>query len=277
MLKIGVNRIWIEKTQIKRSLEFLEERVVTGGEGETGGEGGFLRRRREKRKIKELARQRESVKRQLWNRLGEVGTLFYPMLDYPDESYCVYEEALKNTGFHKLWQKYCGFPEFQDYMQDTWSRPLLQYVEHPSYLILGNAFYLQEFLWEKAQRMKSLQWIVPGKQYTRELAEFEEDICHEFGLTIDMHVLQSAQEYCRVRLRSRLPVNIIDFSGEARLQTVELPTESIWLDMCSMDEKQRRIEDGKCPLRYFSLKKQWKQSQKGRYHLDTMGKNGYNT
>lgn len=87
MLKIGVNRIWIEKTQIKRSLEFLEERVVTGGEGETGGEGGFLRRRREKRKIKELARQRESVKRQLWNRLGEVGTLFYPMLDYPDESY----------------------------------------------------------------------------------------------------------------------------------------------------------------------------------------------
>ncbi len=264
LLRIGVNHAWIEKTQVPKALEFLTEKTVDAENEGIETAGGFFQRRKMKKRKKELAREWEVRHKQLWRRLGEVGGLLYPMLDYPDESYCVYEEALKKTGFHKLWQQYCSFPEFQDYMQDTWSEPLLQYVEHPSYLILGNAFYLPDFLWKKAERMKSLQWILPGKQYTRELAEFEEDICQEFGLTIDMRVLQSPEEYRRVRLRSKLPVNIIDFSGEERLQTAELPSESIWLDMSSMEEKRRRIEDGKCPMRYFSLKKQWKQLQKGR-------------
>lgn len=277
LLRIGLNHTWIEKTQVPKALEFLAEETADAGNSEAETPGGFFRRRKARKREKEHAREREIRRKQLWSRLSEVGELIYPMLDYPDESYCVYEEALKKTDFHKLWQQYCSFPEFHDYMQDTWAEPLLRYAEHSSYLVLGNAFCLPGFLWRKAERMKSLQWILPGKQYTEELAAFEEDICQEFGLAIDMHVLKSPEEYRRVRLKSKLPVNIIDFSGEERLQTADLPSESIWLDMSSMEEKRRRIEDRKNPMRYFSLKKQWKQPQKGRYHLDTISKNGYNT
>lgn len=277
LLRIGLNHTWLAETQVPKALEFLAEETVDAGNGEVKTPGGFFRRRKARKREKELAREREVRRKQLWNRLSQVGELIYPMLDYPDESYCVYEEALKKTDFHKLWQQYCSFPEFHDYMQDTWAEPLLWYAQHSSYLILGNAFCLPDFLWRKAERMKSLQWILPGKQYTEELAAFEEDICQEFGLAIDMHVLKSPEEYRRVRLKSKLPVNIIDFSGEERLQTADLPSESIWLDMSSMEEKRRRIEDRKNPMRYFSLKKQWKQPQKGRDYLDTISKNGYNT
>lgn len=281
LLRIGLDHTWIEKTQVPKALEFLAENP-SGGEnnGESDkaeAAGGFFKRRRERKRRRELVKERAAKHKLLWRRLSEVGELIYPMLDYPHESYCVYEEALKKTGFHKLWQQYCSFPEFQDYMQDTWAEPLLQYAEHSSYLILGNAFCLPGFLWHKAERIKGLQWILTARQYTEELAAFEEDICQEFGLAIDMHILKSSEEYRRVRLKSRFPVNIIDFSGEERLQTADLPSDSIWLDMSSMEEKRRRIEDRKNPMRYFSLKKQWKQVQKGRYHLDTMGKNGYNT
>lgn len=256
LLRIGLSRTWIEKTKVAGALELLAQETEDNANGEIG-EAGFFRRLRERRRLRELSRQRQAERELLGQRLRRVGELIYPMLEYPDESYCVYDENLKKTSFHRLWQQFCSFPEFHDYMQDTWAEPLLQYAEHSSYLVLGYAFCLPGFLWQRADRMKSLQWILPAKLYTEEIARFEEDICQEFGLVIDMHIVQSTEEYRRVKLTSRFPVNVIDFSGEARLQAADLPTESIWLDMASMEEKRRRIEDRRCPMQYFSLKKQW--------------------
>jgi len=73
------------------------------------------------------------------------------------------------------------------------------------------------------------------------------------------------------------PSLVLDFSEADRIATADVPRGSIWLDMAASEEKRRRIEDRNTGIRYFSLKKEWKQPQKALNHLDTTSKNGYNT
>ncbi len=247
LIKVGLEYKWLEEARQ------TEERIMA--ETVRQKRKGLFHRRK--------GRPKNSM-------LCELLKTIYPLIDTFGEGYLVYEEKLKRMGFPGLWEKYCAYPEFEDYRQEAWSEPLLAQVRHPSYVILGFSYCLPEFLWQKGDQMKSLCWILPRKLYTREIQNMESAFYEEFGLAIDMRVIDSEEEYKRVRLESKLPVNVLDFSEEEKIQTADLPEGSIWLDMSSMEEKRRRIEERHTDIFYFSLKKHWKQ-------IDTTNKNGYNT
>ena len=63
------------------------------------------------------------------------------------------------------------------------------------------------------------------------------------------------------------------------MQTAGVARGSIWLDLYSVEEKQKKMECRNPGIFYFSLKKKWKQVQKVRnmpFFLDTAKENGYN-
>ena len=65
-----------------------------------------------------------------------------------------------------------------------------------------------------------------------------------------------------------LPYVVLRYA--ARLQSMK------WLDFPASEEKERRVTSG-CPqIRYFSMKKEWKDPRKALEYLDTISKNGYN-
>lgn len=248
LIKIGLEQAWIKEAML------AEERIPE-----------VITPRKKKRGLSHKA-----VEKQESSLLQELLQTILPFVDAFDESYLVYEEQIKRLGFANLWNKYCPLPEFEDYLEENWAEPLLTEVKHPSYIILGFSYCLPEFLWQKGDRMKSICWILQGKRYTEEVQEIENTFYEEFGLAIDMRIVASKEDYKRVRLESKVPVNVVDFSGEEKIQVVNLAGGSVWLDMSSMEEKRRRIEERNTGISYFSLKKQWKQ-------IDTISKNRYNT
>lgn len=233
LIKIGLEYAWLEDAKQ------TEERIR---------EAAALRKKRRFWFCRRKVKQEHSM-------LYELLQTIHPLIDAPGESYLVYEEKLKKTGFQDLCGYYCKLPEFEDYLQEVWAEPLLAKVKHSAYVVLGFSYCLPEFLWQKGDRMKSIRWILPRKLYTQEFSEMESAFYEEFGLAIDMRILDSQEEYKKVCLQSRVPVNVLDFSPEEKIQTADLPEGSIWLDMSSMEEKRRRIEERSTGISYFSLKK----------------------
>ena len=69
---------------------------------------------------------------------------------------------------------------------------------------------------------------------------------------------------------------VLDFSDSDKVYGGGLPAGSVWLDFPASEEKERRVTSG-CPqIRYFSMKKEWKDPRKALEYLDTISKNGYN-
>lgn len=175
--------------------------------------------------------------------------------------------------------------EFRDYFADKWVLHLLQYWEEAKrsgkdlsdMIILGQARCLSEILLSKVCRLKSLQWILPRRQYREEQQELVERLEEEYGLLVDVRILDTEDTFRQFRICCRKRAVILDFCEETRLLIADVAKGSIWLDLSSLEEKRRRIEERNTGIHYFSLKKEWKQPQIVPYYLDTTGKNGYNT
>lgn len=238
---------------------------------------GFWKKHKEKKRLQAFAKEQEGERQQILQALDHVWQLIAPLIDFPSESCLVYEEALKRKAFPELWNKYCALPEFDAYMQDRWAELLFPNIRHADLLVLGYSFSLLTCLRQRGARIKSLKWLLPKQFYREDMKQFEEDFYYEFGLVMDLQVLSGEQEYRRIPIRSKKPVTVIDFSGEDKLFVGELAPGSIWIDMASLDEKQRRIEGLLGSISYISLKKKWKQAKKDSFFLDTNSKNGYNT
>lgn len=283
LLRIGIERTWLEQLKLPGCLEvFSEPREEQPVEKPEKGQGGsFWRRRREKKRRLELQRQlemqRESERQAILEKAKELSGLVLPLTDYPEESRVVFEEALCRKSFPLLWQKVCDFPEFDGYMQERWAELLLPYATKPDFLVLGNSRLLQDYLWSRGIRMKSLTWILPGHLYTEDVKQFEEDFLYEYGLAIDMQVIQNGADYRKIPIVSRSCINVLDFSGEDKLNVSGIQAESIWLDMSSSEKKKRRIEVSNPQISYISLKNKWKEAKKDSIVLDTISKNRYNT
>ncbi len=246
------------------------------------------RQEEEKRHQEEMRyRQEEARIKRSMEELKKLWNMLIPLTDSPLDCYAVYEEGVRRKEFSKIWQYYSQMTEFKDYPQQEWSGYLLERVLYPDYIFLGYSAYLPGFLWHIGNKMKSLFWVLPASQYTEEFQEMEENFYLEFGLAIKLCQIANQQEYQRIALQSKSPVNIIDFSGTSKLQNLQIPNESIWLDMTSCDAKQVKLEGMGRNFQYFSLKKQWKEMKKQQHrvtfhakqggNLDTMCKNGYNT
>ena len=74
--------------------------------------------------------------------------------------------------------------------------------------------------------------------------------------------MESAAAMKRFRIGEGPPVNVLDFTGEAYMAVSGAPRGSVWLDMCSLEEKRRRIEARGGGITYTSLKEMWKTVQK---------------
>lgn len=206
-------------------------------------------------------------KRETERARGELLEWIESLWGTPCETWCTCEPPLALFG---RWQ-------FTDYSEERWVERLMRYAAHPHFVVLGNADCLPQVLPRYAQRMKSLRFLLCEGEVSEELLELQEELLQEYGIAATIHTLAERADYRKLKILSAYPCNVLDFSGEERLFPSTVPAGSVWLDFTSDEEKRRRMELGKGEVRYFSLKKEWKQPQKSLAHLDTEGKNGYNT
>lgn len=194
---------------------------------------------------------------------------FLQEITYGLETYdCVYEECIP----------YFAERRFNGYFEAGWVRHMLRYNPPlTNILLLGQACCVPEILSEYARGIKSLKWILPARQFREEQQELVEMLEEEYGLAAQVRLLSEEESYKQIYPVCGVPTLILDFSEADRIPTADVAGGSIWLDMGSSEEKRRRIEDRDTSIRYFSLKKEWKQPQKALNYLDTIGKNGYNT
>lgn len=217
---------------------------------------------------------------------GAIGRLAKEIEEFADglrDCYYVYEDSLRRVLLPReessarnrepdvlveeallplLWQKHFQGEAFRGYGQRFWVEQLLPQAVHPHFVILGTAPCLFDVIEKWAGRMKSLRWILEETDCDEELLGFVEDFCTEYGLAIMLEPLQGAVALKRLRLTCLQPVNVLDFTGEAYMGASDIPKGSVWLDMFSVEEKQRRIMARYTGITYVSLKEKWKTVQR---------------
>lgn len=210
--------------------------------------GADLRRRLWERRQK---REREELAERLREELA-------PALDGYGENALVYEDSVAEESWvrHLL-----PLPEFDGYFRREWAERLLSRAVHPHFVVLGNADCLQGLLCALAPRMKSVLWIAPDLSYQDQLEEFAEEFFLEYGLAVNLHFLPENGTYAQMRIpddRYREPVNVLDFTEGRYIPCFAPPGGSVWLDMASVREKERRIEARRLKVCYDSLRKRWR-------------------
>lgn len=166
-----------------------------------------------------------------------------------------------------LWRKYLPLEEFHGYTERFWMEQVFYQgvrlsASPPHFVILGTAPGLPEVLEAHARRMKSLRWVLLEAEWDEELSAFVEDFYTEYGLAIELQLLEDAAALRRLRLFCGEPVNVVDFTGESYMAVSAAPEGSVWLDMLSVEEKRRRILARGKNITYFSMKEIWKNAQK---------------
>lgn len=175
---------------------------------------------------------------------------------------CVYEDSLRFLAEGQgeaamCWNPVWNIPEFRDYKKMRWLQPLLEYVRHSDFILLGAADCIPAILQKLAGRMKSLQWYLREEDLSEEVQEWVEDFYEEYGLAITLRKLPGGNAFRQLKLKSGVPVCVMDFTDEEKLFAGNLAEGSIWLDFASVDEKFRRIEKQAPEVSYMSLKKYW--------------------
>ncbi len=171
-------------------------------------------------------------------------------------------ERAADIGLPGLWQKHFPLKEFHDYTNQFWVEQLFRRATLPHFIILGTAEGIFPIIEAYAARMKSLRWILTEAEYDQDLADFVEDFYTEYGLAIELELLEDVAALKRLRLFCKEAVNMVDFTGEAYMAAQAVPEGSIWLDMFSVEEKKRRILARDKKVAYISMKELWKIAQK---------------
>ena len=174
----------------------------------------------------------------------------------PDHTYVVCREPLSF---------YFG-REFRDYLQQEWIEHLLR--------LLGRNPYLPYVVLRYAARLQSMKWYLTEREYREEEEWLTGELEDEYGLIPEIRLLAENADYGRVRLQGTKPCVVLDFCDNEN--GGGLAAGSIWLEFPASEDKEHRALV-QCPqIRYFSMKKEWKDPRKAREYLDTISKNGYN-
>lgn len=199
------------------------------------------RRKRERNRLTKLIRQELA-----------------PLLDGRYDNFIIYQ----NNVPRECWVRdLLPFQEFDRYMEPKWVKALLKYAVNAHFVVLGNVPCLEAILCELAPRMKTLLWIAPDMTYQEQLEDFAEEFFQEYGLAINLNFIPDNGTYAQMRIQEQRytePVNILDFTGEKYIPFFSPPEGSVWIDMASVEEKERRIEARRIKAVYYSLKKQWR-------------------
>ncbi len=191
----------------------------------------------------------------------------------PDHTYVVCREPLSF---------YFG-REFRDYLQQEWIEHLLRYGERaggypawPDLVLLGRNPYLPYVVLRYAARLQSMKWYLTEREYREEEEWLTGELEDEYGLIPEIRLLAENADYGRVRLQGTKPCVVLDFCDNEKVYGGGLAAGSIWLDFPASEDKEHRALV-QCPqIRYFSVKKEWKDPRKALEYLDTISKNGYN-
>lgn len=191
----------------------------------------------------------------------------------PDHTYVVCREPLSF---------YFG-REFRDYLQQEWIEHLLRYGERaggypawPDLVLLGRNPYLPYVVLRYAARLQSMKWYLTEREYREEEEWLTGELEDEYGLIPEIRLLAENADYGRVRLQGTKPCVVLDFCDNEKVYGGGLAAGSIWLDFPASEDKEHRALV-QCPqIRYFSMKKEWKDPRKALEYLDTISKNGYN-
>lgn len=167
--------------------------------------------------------------------------------------------------------------EFRGYYEEEWVMHIMQYATLNHFVILGKAECIPRLMLQYVQRMKSLKWVLLQRQYGEAEEELVEEIYEEYGLAVEVRLLEEEGDWRRMRLACKIPMVLVDFCEEEKISAADVARGSIWLDMNASEVKRCRLEDRNTGIAYFSLKKEWKRPQNALYQLDTNSKNGYNT
>lgn len=214
------------------------------------------------------ARRRRTKRRQLTE---QIQTQLAPLLDEWGTNACIYAKRLQTqsdnakpdtdmgeAGSAWLPETLNGkIPEFQGYQELCWIRRILPYAGQEHFLTLGTTDCIGRVFAELAPRAKSLLWIVPDYTYKAQVDDIAEMLFAEYGLAVDLRFLPEGAVFARIRIDGRYltkPLNVLDFTGEKYVPPLTLAPGSIWLDMASMEEKQRRIMSRRMAAEYISLR-----------------------
>ena len=157
------------------------------------------------------------------------------------------------------------------YGEDAVGHPLW-----PDVIVLGKNPFLSYVLLRYVAALRSVKWYLTDREYREEEDELTWELEDEYGLIPEIRLLPEAADYDRVRLEATAPCLVLDFSDSDKVYGGGLAAGSVWLDFPASEEKERRVTSG-CPqIRYFSMKKEWKDPRKALEYLDTISKNGYN-
>lgn len=167
--------------------------------------------------------------------------------------------------------------DFRGYFEEEWVLYMMQHATLNHFVILGKAECIPQIILQYVRRMKSMRWVLLERQFGEEEQELVDMIYDEYGLAVEVRLLDEERDYHRMRLNCQVPTVLIDFCEEEKISGADVAKGSIWLDMTSSEVKRQRLEGRSEGIHYFSLKKEWKQPQKPPYQLDTTSKNGYNT
>lgn len=238
--------------------------------------GGWFRRHREMRqrrrelrrqqqeymqKLQEYDEQREELAdniRQLWKEVFSEVERAGGM----DDVSCVYEDSLRFLAdgqgeAARCWSLVWNVPEFRDYKSIRWIRPLLEYVRHSDFILLGTADCIPAILQKLARQMKSLQWYLREEDLSEEVQGWVEDFYEEYGLAIALRKLTGGNVFRQLKFKPAGPVCVMDFTDEEKIFAGNLAGGSIWLDFASVEEKSRRMDRQAPDVSYMSLKKYW--------------------
>ncbi len=210
------------------------------------------------RRRKEMEDNMRQLPLELEKALEDAGGVF--------ELSCVYEDALAFLAEGKgavsaLWGSCWRIPVFQDYTRLRWVTPLLDGVCAANFIFLGASDCAFELLELCSPKMKSLRWILQEQEDSPEIQDFAEDFYEEYGLAITFQFL-SGKPFRTLRLASREPVCVLDFTEEKNVSAGELAQGSVWLDFRSIEAKDRRLQRLAPGVCYRSMKKFWSRSER---------------
>lgn len=211
---------------------------------------------------------------EMWQELHYLQTALRFLGENPHWTYCVYEDFLDVLRETQDWKCIWKLPIFEDYTEFFWADKVMGKGKWNDWIVLGYEACIPHLLERYIKRMRSIRWYLTEDMLTDPLQSWSDKFYDEYGLAVEFRVVQSRSGLCP---SSAIPVNILDCTAENKVLAGDVAKSSIWLDICAKNGKRRRLEARNPQITYFSLKKQWEQSQNAPINLDTIRKNGYNT
>ena len=256
------------KMTIKSLWEYIPQpfRIRQKKENEKGLLYGLLHKTQKKK-------QEYSIQQVLQNQMKALSEEICKKVDYPNECLFLFSRELEASqtanspeirNFNREWEKHTGYLKMrhQDWVKGPWVEEQVTGGKFTDYCILGYRWELLRPLWKKAARLRNLDWYLTGRQWTKEVREFVEELEWEYGLLTNVHILDSPKEYEKIRWYVTKPVKVIDATGKTNVRVTGLPRGSVYEDMYSVGDKERRIQEKGIPITYCSMEKRWRQWQK---------------